>query len=161
MTTSVDVVDLLAREYIQLQSTHEAFDDRALLIKGWSVTVCLAGLAKAIELKSAAIMKLSAAAALLFWLIEAIWKSFQGSFEPRIIQIEEAFRSDQLANLEQLATSLKPFQIYTAWDAAWSETWWHVVPSHLIQPPVFLPHALTVCLAFYLLRRMNAALRVP
>ena len=150
-------IDLLAKEYFQLQTIFEQFDDRALLIKGWSITVTLALLVKAVELKSATIAGLSAGAACVFWLIEAMWKSFQKGFVPRMEQIESAFRaSDPEISIEY------PLQIYSMWegrcrwDDVWVDCWWFDVPGTLFYPHVVLPHLVFIIIAVYLAKMFKA-----
>ena len=140
-------IDLLADEYMRLHAIFEDFDDRALLIKGWSITVVLAGLIKAMELKNRPIAWLSASVACLFWLVEAMWKSFQQSFVPRILEIERAFVSD-----DPVGSVGSPLQIYSRWD----ENWWHHLPVHIVQPHIFLPHAVFAFIACYVAWKLTS-----
>ena len=71
---------LLKEEYFFLQKCYEDFDQRTLLIKGWSVTVSLGGLALGFQSKQQLIWALAGLSAVLFWVLEAKWKSFQYSF---------------------------------------------------------------------------------
>ena len=81
-------LDLVKEEYFHLQKIVEDFDQRGLTIKGWSVTVSLAGVAAALTQKQPALLLLAAFTAVLFWLIEAIWKRSQLAYYFRLETIE-------------------------------------------------------------------------
>ena len=83
----------LTEEYLQLQKIVEEFDGKALTIKAWSVTLSAAGLVAAYVENSPEILLIAAGSAIVFWLIEALWKTNQNAFYSRIYQIEEAFRN--------------------------------------------------------------------
>src|SRR5579871_824456 len=85
---------LLKEEYFHLNEVVEDFDQRALLIKGWSVTVSMVGIAAAFSEKASYhVLLLAAVASLLFWFVEGLWKGFQQAFYPRLREIEAHFRS--------------------------------------------------------------------
>jgi hypothetical protein len=65
------------REYFFTQERIDAFDGRTLLVKSWSVTASGAGFAFAISQKNSSVLLLTALTALVFWYIEAQWKSLQ------------------------------------------------------------------------------------
>lgn len=56
----------------------------------------------------------AAAASLIFWLVEAVWKSFQYLYSPRIQQLEKALASGEFAGIA-------PFQVYASWFASLQE----------------------------------------
>lgn len=58
--------NLLKEEYFFLQQAYEDFDRRALLIKGWSVTLSLGGIVIGFQKRSIQILILSGIASLLF-----------------------------------------------------------------------------------------------
>ena len=87
-------LDLVKDEYFHLQKTVEDFDQRGLTIKGWSVTVTLAGVAAALTQKQPALLLLAAFTAILFWLIEAIWKRSQLAYYFRLETIEAFLNGD-------------------------------------------------------------------
>jgi len=72
--------DLLKEEYFHLQDTVEDFDQKALTIKAWSVTLSMAGFGVAFTKSAPSILLLAALASLLFWVTEALWKSFQRAY---------------------------------------------------------------------------------
>jgi hypothetical protein len=138
--TEKDRVDLLKTEYFKLQETIESFDERALQIKGWSVTVSLAGMAAAliadIDARTKALaFAVAAAAAFGFWLIEFAWKSFQWSFYPRVKTIERAFVG--------FKPTIDPLQIHTSFGETKE---WDRIKSlpKLFFPFIMLPHILIV-----------------
>lgn len=107
----------LKEEYFFLQQTYEDFDKRALSIKSWCITIALGAIAIGFRDDgfSKELFIFIAAAALLFWLIEAKWKTFQYSNAYRIRILEAHFRG------EEKYKELKPFQIYHSWFRAYVE----------------------------------------
>ena len=133
---------LLVQEYLQLQKAVEDFDGRALTIKAWSVTFGAAGLTVAYAQGRAAILLLASAGALVFWLVEAIWKVNQQAYYPRIVEIEAHFRGKE---------PTIPLQITRSWSTAYhlrKRSWYAL--RILLWPHVALPHVL-VALAGVLL----------
>lgn len=84
-------LDLLREEYLHLQSTIEAFDERALSIKAWSVTFSLTAIAGAFASTSPAVLSLAGVSAVLFWILEALWKTFQDGYLGRARALERWF----------------------------------------------------------------------
>lgn len=127
--------NLLKDEYLFLQNAYEDFDKRALLIKGWSITVALGGIGLAFQLKSMSIMVLAGLAALLLWVMEALWKFFQYCSGPRISVIEGYFRGEQ--------EEIFPLQAYTSWFDVFSSSrsWFKEILSNMFLAPVLIPHA--------------------
>ena len=99
----------LAQEYLALQKMVEDFDQKALTIKAWSVTFSAAGLGLAYQQHLPILLLAAACSALAFWLVEAVWKSHQYGYYPRLLEIEEWFRahSDTAGDA--------PFQITSQW----------------------------------------------
>lgn len=126
-------VNLLKEEYFHLQALMEAFDAKALTIKAWSVTLGVAGLGASSFEKHTPGLLLTAFAGLLFWIIEAHWKSFQYSYRERIDLIEAFFRGDEEDPVH--------FQISHAWMASWQAEGRSRVRRLFCLPHVFLPHA--------------------
>ncbi len=125
--------DLLAQEYLHLQSVIEGFDTKALTIKAWSVTFSLTALGAAYAAKAPAILAVSSFSALLFWLLEGYWKTFQYAYYKRNGELEKHFEGT-----ETLSTSM---QIGTVWYKNWKAGgnkrlirimfWSHVALPHL------------------------------
>jgi len=109
MTTSYSdpKVALLKDEYLMLQKFYEDFDARIMTIKGWSATVGLAAIGGGFY-QSRFLWLFAAGAGLVFWSLDAVWKSFQYNYAPRIRLLEAAFRSQEFENIA-------PLQVYTAW----------------------------------------------
>ncbi|HLW79878.1 MAG TPA: hypothetical protein VKU44_09805 [Terriglobia bacterium] len=131
-------MDFLRQEYFRLQESLESFDEKALTIKAWSVTLSMAGIGAAFIKKTPALLILSGLASLLFWLIEARWKVFQQAFYPRIYEIESLMMGRPVDH------PTSPF-IAGSWLITWQSAshrrlfWWV-----LFWPHVLLPHALVV-----------------
>jgi hypothetical protein len=137
-------IDFLKQEYFNLQSTVETFDERALTVKSWSVTVSMIGIGAAFTEKLPFLFLLSAASSLLFWIIETIWKTFQQAFYYRLLKIE------QFLNGEKLEDFKFPY-ITSSWGKGWRSVPFFKV---FFWPHVFLPH-LIVFVAGILLWLLN------
>ncbi|SNT38506.1 hypothetical protein SAMN05421640_3689 [Ekhidna lutea] len=98
---------LLESEYFHLQSEIENYDNKSLTIKAWSVSVAgfIAGSSAFTENKL--VILFAALVSLMFWVIDASWKSFQYSHYIRIGKIESYMRGE----LKELAN----FQITKSW----------------------------------------------
>lgn len=120
-------------EYLQLQKIIEDFDSRALTIKAWSVTFSLSAIAGAFASHAAPVLMVSAISAILFWYIEASWKSFQYAFYDRAGAIEKYFRGEKNA--------IAPFQIGSSWNKRWTTGGYSRLWKIVLWPHVALPHA--------------------
>lgn len=126
----------LKAEYLLIQTQYEAFDQRALSLKGLATPLLGAGIAIGLKDGSCAILGATLLVALSLWLLEAIWKSFQYCLSDRIKLLEAWFRGQ---GPEQLAA----FQIFTSWGEVWRghynrpSSWLPI----LRQPFVYLPYA--------------------
>jgi len=133
--------EFLKDEYLMLQGFYEDFDRRALLIKGWSVTIAIAGLALGFEKSLPEIWFLSGVAALMFWVIDGKWRVYQYANRKRIKEIEAHFRSEK-------EIAIFPFQAYDKWWLGYQE---QSLLKILLYPIVMLPHVLAVLLSASLL----------
>ena len=86
----------LQAEYLHLQKVIEDFDGRALTIKAWSVTFSLVTIAGFFATQKPAVLMVACFSALLFWYIEASWKTFQYAYYDRAWEIEEYFRGKKI-----------------------------------------------------------------
>ena len=127
-------ISFLKDEYLLLQNFYENFDQRLLTIKGWSATVGIAAIGVGFY-QSHYLWLFAAGASLAFWILEAIWKSFQSMHAYRISELEEAFRTEQFEKI-------KPLQIYTSWFHAQKKYGLGIL-SHFLQLIVSFPHAIT------------------
>ena len=134
MATDGDLRELLSREYIRLQQTVEDFDSKALTIKAWSVTFSAAAIIAAYVERVPVALIVASGSAVVFWMIEAIWKVHQQAFYQRLKDIERYFAEP--------TRTIVPFQISEGWNRSWNHRgrsnyaltvmWWS---------SVFLPHA--------------------
>ena len=131
MTTHDIDRDFLRQEYFQLQKAVEDFDQRSLTMKGWSVTASMAAIGAAFTQATPTLFLLASASAFLFWVIEALWKSFQQAYYPRIRKIEDFMRG---VGAEEFSSP----DIAHSWSMAWRKTsfarnlWWgHVCLPHV------------------------------
>ena len=108
--------ELLKEEYFELQRIYEDFDRRALTIKGWAITICVGGIGIGFQYADQInpLLGLVVFASLLFWVIEAKWKTFQYANSYRIRKIEAHFRGDK--NYSELV----PLQMYHDWFQSYS-----------------------------------------
>ncbi len=128
--------DYLAQEYLAIQRFTEDFDGRALTIKAWSVTFSAAGLGLAYVQHSPLILLTAGGSAIVFWLVEALWKVNQQAYYDRIFTIEDHFAKGE--------TTI-PFQIAKSWSAAFDRhnKYWFALRV-MRWPHVALPHVLIV-----------------
>ena len=131
----------LKDEYLLLQGFYEDFDRRALVVKGWSVTVAIAGLAVGFEKSSPAIWALAGVAAAMFWIIDGKWRMYQYANRKRIKEIEAHFRNES-------GDEIIPLQAFERWWSGYEE---QSLLKILCYPVVLLPHALAVILSVGLL----------
>jgi len=123
--------DFLREEYFHLQTKVESFDAKTLTIKSWSVTLSMAGIGAAFTTKVSLLLLLSAVASILFWIVEASWKTFQQANYYRIRKIENYMNGNITDD------NFKVPDITGSWSVGWRRT-------NIIQimqwPHVFLPH---------------------
>lgn len=138
--------ELIAQEYLQLQKVVEDFDVRAVTIKAWSVTFSAAGLGAAYLQAQPVLLLISALSALVFWMVEALWKTNQQAYYPRIREIEKYFAEGGKGE------AIAPFAIGTAWSAAFRRKrgYWRAF-AIMGWPHVALPHIVVVAAALALL----------
>jgi hypothetical protein len=132
-------LDLIAQEYLQLQKVVEDFDLRAITIKAWSVTFSATGLGAAYLQGKPVLLLISALSALVFWIVEALWKTNQQAYYPRIKQIEQYFAG------EKVGSPISPFAIKTAWGSAFRDEggYWRAFKI-MGWPHVALPHVVVI-----------------
>jgi len=134
--TDEEIAEYLSQEYVLLQKTVEDFDARSLTIKAWSVTFSSAGLGLAYQQHGRPLLLIAAGSALVFWIVEAMWKVNQQAFYRRIRQIERHFRGGD---------QTPPFQVATMWAEAFNKnkTYW-LTPRVMQWPHVILPHVIVM-----------------
>lgn len=134
-------ITLLKDEYLLLQKFYEDFDGRIVTIKGWSATIGMAAIGGGFY-QSRYLWLFSAGAAIIFWLVESLWKSFQYMYGPRIQVIEEAFRTDQFADIS-------PMQVYSSWFDTFQENGFDVWRNFRLGIVAF-PHAVVLIVGIIL-----------
>ncbi|PSJ39464.1 hypothetical protein [Allosphingosinicella deserti] len=136
--------DDLRAEYLLIQAQYEAYDQRALTLKGFATPLLGAGLAVGVGGEDSLVLLGTAFVAAALWLLEAMWKSFQYCFAARIEAIEAWY-------LGEGDEHFPPFQIFTEWGRAWRSHYrtWRALPPILRLGFVALPYA--VVIAFSLL----------
>ena len=141
-------LSLLKDEYSMLQQFYEDFDKRILGIKGWSATIGIAAIGGGFY-QTRLLWLFAAAAALVFWLLEAIWKGFQYCYSPRIEKLEQAFREDKFEDIA-------PLQISSAWYSAFQNNGFQIIKTFKMGIVSF-PHVvtLTVGVLLYLLETLH------
>lgn len=80
----------LVKEYLAVVDVVGGFDARVMTVKGWSVTLSLAGLGLGFQQGHYALFALAAATALAFWFIEGQMKTQQWRYYSRMRDIELA-----------------------------------------------------------------------
>lgn len=134
MSREIDM-EFLRQEYFHLQESIESFDEKALTIKAWSVTLSMAGIGAAFTAQMPLLLLLSSGASLLFWIIEGSWKTFQQANYYRVRKIEDFMQGEIPPGEFRLP------DITGAWSVGWrAVSLWRV----MAWPHVFLPHAIVV-----------------
>ncbi len=94
---------LLQQEWHSLHNNVEQSEGRALLIKLLAVVLCLLGLLFGLNVHLLALLLM------VLWLQEAIWKTFQGRIESRLLALERTWSGDDEAAMV--------LSFYTRWMA--------------------------------------------
>ena len=136
-----NVPDILKEEYFHLQQGVEKYDSHLITVKQWSVTLSMAGIGAAFIEGKAIVLLLASGSAFLFWIIDALWKSFQNANYYRLNHI------DRYLNGEEYRDFKYPF-ITASWGRGHKKG-----PSILkimFWSQVYLPHAPVVILGVIL-----------
>lgn len=135
--------EILESEYFHVQNVIESFDNKALIIKAWSVTFSLTAVGTAHTAQSWQLLGLAALASISFWFLEGTWKTFQYAYYRRSRQLERYFAGK--------GSDVVPLQISGTWYQAWNQggvkRLWRILRwSHVANPHLFV-----VALAVFLL----------
>lgn len=138
----------LQAEYGILQGQYEDFDKRALGLKALATPLLGAGLAAGVNYRLTVVVGATLLLALTLWALEATWKAFQYCHGPRLALLEAWFRGDASGQFQgrtfAVPAAPAPFQIQTAWLAAWRADWarrpWRFLKI-AVGPFVALPYA--------------------
>ena len=123
---------LLEREYFHIQKALDSFDSKSLMIKAWSVSLSMAGIGAAYVESKPGLLLLAGASALLFWIIEGLWKTFQYAYYARIFEIEGFLSGER--------QKIKAPQIGVSWSRSFREGGTRRLWKVLTWPHVALPH---------------------
>lgn len=131
----------LQTEYLHIQNVIEGFDGRIVSIKAWSISFSLVAVGGAFTANAAPVLLVSCISSLLFWFLEASWKTFQTAYYDRAEAIESYFRGE---------CTLQPFQIGNTWYKSWKAGGPSKLRRVLLWPHVAMPHAAIAALALAL-----------
>lgn len=139
---SVDTMNSLSTEWQTLHSDYEKYEQFSLLIKLFSVGLCLLCIALSID------NYLSLMLILTLWFQEGIWKTYQARSGERILAIEAALKNLQK---DGVATTITPFSFYSTWEMQKPGAAGLVIEyiSNALRPTVMYPYVALV--AIYLL----------
>lgn len=129
---------LLKDEYLHIQSMIESFDGRMLTIKAWSVSFSLAAFGGAFATNAPEVLLIASLSAMMFWLIEGFWKTFQYAHYNRAIKIERYFAGEP--------DEIYPMQIGSSWQKQWKRGGKRRLLRMMMWPHVYLPHGVVFLL---------------
>lgn len=151
----------LNTEYYAILGVITDYDQRQVTVKGWSVTLSLAGLALGFQQQHYALFGLAALTALAFWFIDALFKGYQLHYYSRMRDIEVAAYHLNRVDVPELGEVSSPrIDMYWSFKGSDGEVDWRVdepwrrTPPEIRQmlrrrwwmPNVLLPHAVAVVL---------------
>lgn len=138
------------REYYQAQSAIETFDARSFQIKSWSITVAAAAAGAAYTQEAPGLFGLGILASVAFWVVDALWKSFQVIWGKRASELEAALNQNALQDYTGPrinATFRREFKVL------WS---WLRILRNMVRANVMLPH-LPIALMFLYLHAVETS----
>ena len=160
----------LLQEYYAILEVVSGFDQRAMTIKGWSVTLSLAALGLGFQERHYALFALGAVTGPGFWLIEATTKRHQLRYYARMRDIGLAAYNLNHVTLDVVdpeheftiplgAVSAPRIDVYWSYPQGDGADWrtnvpWRRTPEEIrrmlrrafLMPHVFLPHAVAIVL---------------
>jgi hypothetical protein len=139
-SASVDKA-LLEKEYFHLQSVIESFDAKSLTIKAWSVSIVGAVASSGAFFGKWQLLLFASVVSLMFWLIDAAWKTFQYANYRRIGQIEEYMRGKR--------SKVDNLQIARSWHTSYKNGGIKRFRRIMLWGHVFLPHG-AMCVGLFL-----------
>ena len=96
-----DPVPILLEEWRHCQAGIARYDGLQFQIRGWAISLVVALVAATVTLRHPPMALVGVLVALLFWITEAMYDSYQGIFIRRAEQIENALRSCVRGGTEQ------------------------------------------------------------
>ncbi len=139
---SFDIMNSLSIEWQTLHGDYEKYEQFSLLIKLFSVGLCLLCIALSID------CYLSLMLILTLWFQEGIWKTYQARSGERLLTIEAALKSPPEGATGSATT---PFSFYSTWEMQKPGTAGLVIEyiSNALRPTVMYPYVALI--AIYLL----------
>ena len=130
-----EIRSLLESEYFNLQSKISEYDSKALTIKTWSISFSLAAMVAAFSYRAPLALLLGSVSALVFWVLEAHWKTFQYAFYKRTWRIEDFFagRDNDIIPM-QIGMSFKETMSQQTIGRFFKVLFWR----HVLLPHVFI-----------------------
>jgi len=135
-------ISFLKDEYLHIQTVIHDFDGRALTIKAWSVSFSLAAIGGAFAAKAPTVLLVAAFSAILFWIVETLWKTTQYAFYDRSGKLERFFAGEQ--------QDVLPLQVGSSWYAHYRKGRARRFFRIMFWLRVALPHAAVAILGFLL-----------
>jgi hypothetical protein len=106
----------LGAEYYAILGVVTDYDQRLVIVKGWSVTLSLAALGLGFEKTHYALFGLAAFSAATFWAIDAMYKRFQLAYYSRMRDIEVAAYYLNRVSLEEFTQGMSSPRIDWYWS---------------------------------------------
>lgn len=123
--------ELLKDEYLKLFELVDSFDNKGLTIKAWSVTISMAGIGMAFISHSPILLLFASLSAIIFWVLEAYWKTFQMPYLVRIDEIE-AYYSGKLDTISLFQISRVWKETYNRKDIYQTMKWLNLMIPHVV-----------------------------
>ena len=128
----------LGTEWTLLQNQFDSYEKHSLYIKLLSVITLV--FTQAVNFSSDGFIVIIL---FVFWLQDAIWKTFQSRIEPRLFQLEQAIRQNKEAPAFQFNSEYQKVSVRGA--ALLVE-----YCRQAIRPTIAFPHIVLIAVAFYL-----------
>lgn len=131
----------LQSEWCLLQNQFDSYEKYSLIIKLFSVAVLIA----TVQTSNASVLMV--VVLLVLWLQDAIWKTFQGRIEVRLLQIEK-FLANNVSSEQSVETAC---QFNTEYQKQRPGTMGLIIEycRQALRPTVAFPHVVLVLMAFY------------
>lgn len=138
----MDTVDILTKEYLQIMSVIQNFDDLSMIIKGWSITVGVALIGYSLKYNKRLILLVCCFGALSFMLVDAKYKEYQENYYPRMQAIEKCIKVvDKKESKTSIATSkCVPLKVDESWFESknWTDVFLQFKKSNIYFPHAFI-----------------------
>lgn len=132
------------KEYYWVQAAVESTDTKSFQIKSWSVTVATGAAGAAFLENEPLLLLLAGGASCVFWLTDALWKSFQMIWRARGDALELMLSRGDLSGYTGPA-------IHAHFKKSFKSVWsWIRVGRCLFKANVYLPHIVTAAISFSL-----------